>query len=529
MSEPPTTGDVTSTNWEDTLDWANNIDLTQLDWQGMTYYPDVDEPSALGLRLDDGGVELGVGDEEPMVGRVSLNDEVGIELDAPLRDDGAFRGFLGDLNWTSGDERAARERMAKHTATLGDGDVLDDFFEDEEVNSYDASHVQSGDSDEYTPLPRESQPGPCGSTDNECCYKGVTCSCSVDQHRVDPSLSASSPLHIDRGCEILKVLGLSFHRYHRYLICGCGSFLPLGKLVDHYKKDHPDMLRDALKRYANKELIPIIGHFATSFDIPRDQTTVNFTPATFNGPIAGITPPSKRYTCLACGVSLKSEHVARVHWGSSCKRAASSTLAPSQRFQEHWAQPSFILGPGGSGRGSNYVGVPHNELENDVTPQPNATRSDPPAERYLVPDGLDAFRPPWLEALGWAVWRDKQVTAGISLEALVSFTALPSRRYRSVGRKIKSSSPLTEEERLAWVAMCIQRRLKKMMLDANSFLEHSNGELRGNLTAGYVIDSTSTGFRKYLTQFSVPVLDLNFGLSRTTPTTLEQSKGWFLR
>jgi len=106
----------------------------------------------------------------------------------------------------------------------------------------------------------------------------------------------------------------------------------------------------------------------------------------------------------------------------------------------------------------------------------------------MVPDGLDAFRPPWLEALGWAVWRDKQVTAGISLEVLVSFAALPSRQYHNMGKKTKSSSPPTEEERLAWVAMCIQRRLKKMMLDANSFLADSNGELRGNLTAGYVID-----------------------------------------
>ena len=102
------------------------MDLTQLDWQSITYYPDVDEPSVSGLRLDNRGVELGVvGDEVAMAGCVSLNDEVGIELDA---DDGAFQRFLRDVNWTSGDERAAWERMAKHTGTLGDGDVLDDFF-----------------------------------------------------------------------------------------------------------------------------------------------------------------------------------------------------------------------------------------------------------------------------------------------------------------------------------------------------------------------------------------------------------------
>jgi hypothetical protein len=317
----------------------------------------------------------------------------------------------------------------------------------------------------------------------------------MDQHRVDPSLSASSPLHIDRRCEILKVLGLSFHRYHRYLICGCGSFLSLGKLIDHYKKEHPDMLRDALTRYANKELIPIISHFATSFNIPHDQTNVSFTPATFNGPIAGITGPTKRYTCLACGVSLKSELVAKVHWRNSCKGAASSTLAPSQRLQEHWAQRSFVPGPGGS-RGTSYVVVPHNELEDYVTLQPNTSISESPAERYTVPEGVDAFRPPWLEALGWAAWRDKQLKAGISLEALASFTALPPVKYHNVGRKTKFSSPPTEEERLAWAAMRIQKRLKKMMLDANSFLADSNGELRGNLTARYVFDSTSMGLQK---------------------------------
>jgi hypothetical protein len=86
--------------------------------------------------------------------------------------------------------------------------------------------------------------------------------------------------------------------------------------------------------------------------------------------------------------------------------------------------------------------------------------------------------------------------AGISLKALLSFAALPSRQYHKAGRKTKFSSPPTEEEQLAWVAMRIQRRLKKMMLDANSFLADSNGELRGNLTAGYVIDSTSTGLQK---------------------------------
>jgi hypothetical protein len=102
----------------------------------------------------------------------------------------------------------------------------------------------------------------------------------------------------------------------------------LGKLIDHYKKEHPDMLHDSLTRYANKELIPIISHFATLFNIPHDQTTVSFTLGTFNGPITGITKPTKCHTCLACGVSLKSEHVAKVHWYNSCKVQPAQLLCP---------------------------------------------------------------------------------------------------------------------------------------------------------------------------------------------------------
>ena len=99
----------------------------------------------------------------------------------------------------------------------------------------------------------------------------------MDQHHVNPSLNPSLHLHIDWDCEMLKILGLSFYRYHRYLTCSCGSFLPLNKLVHHYKKDHSDILHDQLKIYANKEFIPLIEHFATSFDILCDQTAVNFT------------------------------------------------------------------------------------------------------------------------------------------------------------------------------------------------------------------------------------------------------------
>jgi hypothetical protein len=226
-----------------------------------------------------------------------------------------------------------------------------------------------------------SQAGSSSST-NQCHYRGVTCFCSMDQHHVNPSLNPSLHLHIDWNCEMLKILGLSFHRYHRYLTCSCGSFLPLNKLVHHYKKDHSDILHDQLKIYANKKFIPLIEHFATSFDILCDQTAVNFTPMTFCGPIAGISPPIKCCTCLAYGVSLKDRYVAKKHWGSSCKKAASSTLAPSERMEECWEQHSFL-----QGRDPAYMMVPHNLLDNPVPLQPSLPGpSESPAEhtRYLM-------------------------------------------------------------------------------------------------------------------------------------------------
>lgn len=78
-------------------------------------------------------------------------------------------------------------------------------------------------------------PSPDPSESNICSYNGKTCSCTAAMHERDPSISSSSELHIDRDCEIMKVLGLSFHRRHRFLICECGSLLPLGDLLMHYK------------------------------------------------------------------------------------------------------------------------------------------------------------------------------------------------------------------------------------------------------------------------------------------------------
>jgi hypothetical protein len=287
---------------------------------------------------------------------------------------------------------------------------------------------------------------------------------------------------------MLKLLGLSFHRYHRYLICECDCFLPMDNFIDHLKKAHTDKLRDNLKRYANKELLPIIQHFTASFGIPADQSTVEFTASTFNGPIAGIAKPVERPACVACGLSLKNDDVVKTHWRVTCKGNRDSNLPRSQRTQVKFAQRPFLVSKTGNKSGI-YVIVPH-DLSLDGTPisaQSGASAS--PAERYSVPKGPESFIPPWLDGLGWSTWRDEQVQAGLSVEAMLSLPALPPQLY---GKQRQTfSSPPTEAENFDWVARRIHTRLAKMMEDANSFLKTANGELRTNLTAKWVF---SCGF-----------------------------------
>jgi hypothetical protein len=491
------------------------VDLDDLDWQGMAY-PGMDlgpfqDDDLSGSAVGGGGADESLGDLGLPVGGSAGRGSFGLGLD----NETAMGEFIGD-----------------------------DFFDDEVDTGLEDYEAELGaqipaSSGPYTlppappptppssPSPQASFVSPPsashGSTENQCRYKGVACFCTTDQHRVDPSLSASSSLHVDRNCKIMDVLGLSFHRYHRYLICGCGCFLPIGKLIDHYKREHPDILRDQLARYANKELLLIVEHFVASFDIPSDQTAISFTPTTFNGPIAGIAEPVRRFTCLACGVSLKSDFVAKKHWTGSCKAAQNSTLDRSERTREEWTQ--FPFGPFFFADKSKRMGcvvVPHNRLDNTPIPvQPDPpSASGSPAERYLVPDGLDSFRPPWLEALRWATWRDRQIEASLSLQTLLSFCALPTLYINA--KKPKFSSPPTEEEKLAWAAGHIQHRLKKMMEDANTFLTESNGELRANLTpVGYVVaDLTSGCFRTLMNLLChCPALDLNSGNLKAIPST----------
>jgi hypothetical protein len=469
---------VVGGDWKATLEWATTVDFSDLNWMGMSYLdiPEMDAGTPGENMLD--GSRVGA-DVQQYVGR----------SDHFWFDDGQERAEDGDdgendLDFFDDDVDAGFEDFEAESEFLGKKFISNGHTLTSSLNAPLPVPAPTPTT-EYTisPSPHRDDANP--PKPNECRYRGVVCSCAEVSHLIDHSLPASSPLHIDRDCEILKLLGLSFHRYHRYLICTCGCFLPMDNFIDHFKKTHADKLRDGLPRYANKELLPIIHHFTTSFGISVNQSAVEFAASTFNGPIAGIAKPVKRPTCVACGLSLKNNDVVKTHWRTTCKGNRDLNLPRPQRTQMNFAQRPFLISKTGNKSGT-YVVVPH-DLPPDGAPISSAQSgaSVSPAERYSVPNGTDSFVPPWLEGLGWSTWRDEQVQAGISVEAIRSFAVLPPQLYG--GRRPTFSSPPTEAETFDWVARRIHVRLVKMMMNANAFLKTANGELRTNLTAKCVI------------------------------------------
>jgi hypothetical protein len=257
----------------------------------------------------------------------------------------------------------------------------------------------------------------------------------------------------------------------------------LDKFIDHYKKVHVNLLRDENTRLACKELLPIIEHFAESFGVAKDQPAVEFTTLAFNGPISGINEPVERVTCLACSTSLQDKKNAQVHW-QACRSKYPSF---SQSNFSDRTKPEFTQRPFSFNKKGSYVAVP-GPLPHDVSqpcmPDQSACASGPLSERYVIPHGPESIAAPWLQILAWPAWRDKQAQAGLSAERLVSFVALPPTLYG--GKTQVFSSPPTELETFDWVGRRIHGRLKKMMADANTFLDSCNGELRDNLTAEWV-------------------------------------------
>lgn len=327
-----------------------------------------------------------------------------------------------------------------------------------------------------------------------CQYNGASCSCTSDDHVLDTSLPGSSPHHIDTTCAIATVLSLSVSKRHLYVICvRCRFYIPLGGLKKHLKERHKDLLRDGETHTINRDLPPAIRHISDSFGIPLDQKLqTEWTREDFDGPVAGIADPINRIQCPGdgCHSLFVNYEALRSHWRKqACKRsnkAQSSQLANVDTLVKIWAQTPF-----GFGQSGHYLAIPvSGPLE---SPTMHSAPQDPPPERpcaepYKVPTGTDAYRPPWLERIQWAEWRDEQLKRGLSVEQLVAFKALPPPLHNRDARLTGGvfSSPPLPTEIFFWVARRMQTCLERMIADANSWLNSAAGQLRRDLATASV-------------------------------------------
>jgi hypothetical protein len=318
-------------------------------------------------------------------------------------------------------------------------------------------------------------PQPYRNASDACYYNGAVCGCTEDDHRLDPSLPASSEDHIDASCKIVENLGLKFHRYHRYLFCYCGSFIPLNKLLAHLKDKHLHVLPGSTKWSGGRNFPIALEHLAKTCGIPENQAAVEFDASEFKGPIARIKPAEERYRCLACQTLLRKDaKTPAVHWAGCRQKSPRDGREWKSAVSLEWCQVPFSVLYVGKARHHHYVPV------DGPSRSPAPTPKEEPINRYSIPQGLDAFCPPWLSQLGWARWRDKQIERGLTTEKLVSFVSAPPRLSR---RKNVFSQQPTVAEKIDWIGGIIQKRLIRMMKDANAYLNTTNFELRADLTA----------------------------------------------
>jgi hypothetical protein len=316
-----------------------------------------------------------------------------------------------------------------------------------------------------------------------CTYKNVVCSCTPGDHLLDKSLPATSTLHVDHTCKILAAIDSSFHRYFRYVICGCESFVPLGQLAAHFKKKHADQLRAGCTRTMRRDFLLVIEHIAASCCIPVNQDTSSFDAFLVTGPIAGIAKATKLLCCPDCGIYSVSRQVIGRHLRGAADCPKDPHKAGPYTFDdvvEEWTQWPFSFN-----RQGKRVAVfrPSTQVE------PSSTVA-PEVERYSIAEHADSYCPPWLQRLGWMDWRDDQIKAGLTLPNLLSFVALPPRNP-----VLKFSTPPTRDEIFNWVGKRIQSRLKKMLEDGNKWLNKINKDIRLALTAQYVLHTLHVIFQ----------------------------------
>jgi hypothetical protein len=261
---------VGGSDWEATLDWANGVDLDNMDWIGMGWpgmedemvsgatevhrTTDVELAADIGadfyLRLDSPGdcdppashdmggfgldASLGVGDGlrldtgvdcdfetshddlnlSPSAPGVAIGDDhdTDAEDDLDFFNDGVNADFY---NWTEEQVGGGYVEQTPHSS--GDRSQLSGIV-DKEAESPNSSPAQSPPQVPRPTSPESSPSSPEGlettPSANSHAYNGKTCSCTAKDHRRDPSLTTSSHLHVDHGCGIMQVLKLAFHRRH---------------------------------------------------------------------------------------------------------------------------------------------------------------------------------------------------------------------------------------------------------------------------------------------------------------------------
>ena len=309
-------------------------------------------------------------------------------------------------------------------------------------------------------------------------YDGITCFCTAGDHERDPSLPPASPRHIDKTCRILEKLQLSFHKYHRYLICGCygGSFIALDHLKDHMKSKHTRQLRRGDAKTARADYPGIVQHIATSFQIYQNQSAITFSKETLAGPIVGIAPPAQYFACPRCGSYCNTIRSLASHTRTQCKESAGGSLFDMAAVTTHWTQYPFAT----MGWRSKRVQVDGPLAESRFSDPAMCGEAVPVTiEPYVVPEGIGATVPPWLKALGWVTWRDRFLAKGLSFSHLCGLAAEPKLR---AGPQLLQLEPCRRLLYNAKTRIC--KRFTIMLEDANLWLCQCNSELRSQFTTG---------------------------------------------
>jgi hypothetical protein len=381
-----------------------------------------------------------------------LNDELD-DLNIACGEIGDWLGSGYSITSTDNqwDEREVDIEVDSFVDLPGDSDADDDMF----------ISPQGADSGTQSPEVVEYNQRACSCTPNDHCPKNST-------------IGIGAALQIDRACQMLIILNLSFHLYHRYIICrSCESFIPLSRLLKHLKAVHLSLLRDGCSRTASRDFPPVVVHLARSLGISPNQDDIVFEQATLAGPIVGLKVAIHLYWCSRCCHSYSTTGSFGNH-----RCPGKGNKEPAIR---NWGQAPFNY-LGGSARHRRYVVVSGPSEDSAVLLPFSASPDGGEIERHIISQDANAFCSKWLHRLGWVVWRDQQISRGFSPLQLFAFAIAPKHRHSP---NSGLSNPAMRDEIFDWVGCRILKRIQHMMDEAISWLHSADIELRTDLTAKY--------------------------------------------